>query len=47
MNISHSGQVDCVAKNLVGEVKDSLNLTIGYPPKVMLNSAGKIEQTER
>ncbi|KAJ1520885.1 hypothetical protein ONE63_003968 [Megalurothrips usitatus] len=29
-----SGQLDCVSQNLVGEVKDSVNLTIGLPAKI-------------
>ncbi|XP_034234598.1 hemicentin-1-like isoform X2 [Thrips palmi] len=31
----NSGQLDCVANNSVGEVKDSVNLTVGYPPVVL------------
>ncbi|XP_052121431.1 hemicentin-1 isoform X3 [Frankliniella occidentalis] len=31
----NTGQFDCVAHNTVGEVKDSVNITVGYPPKIV------------
>lgn len=39
--MTHVGQIDCVAFNFMGEVKDSFNLSVGYPPKVVLKPSGK------
>ena len=37
----NAGQFDCIAHNSVGEVKDSVNISVGYPPRVNTKPSGR------